>query len=125
MVLRVGAKEQCFGATLSAANVGVLRPPANLPDEVLGPGSNDDEERQKTWGDGAADSRISRAESRWASKAQSFRMVLRVGVKEQCFGTILFAASAMVAVHNMGAVRNRIRRYANKAEGRYAQSEKR
>ena len=39
MDLRVGAKEQCFGATLSAANVGVLRPPANLPDEVLGPGS--------------------------------------------------------------------------------------
>ena len=51
-------------------------------------------------------------------------MVLRVGVKEQCFGTILFAANAMVAVHNMGAVHNRIRRYANKAEGRYAQSEK-
>ena len=39
MALRVGATEQCFGATLSAANVGVLRPPANLPDEVLGPGS--------------------------------------------------------------------------------------
>ena len=33
---------------------------------------------------------------RWASKAQSFRMVLRVGVKKHCFGAILSAASAGV-----------------------------
>ena len=68
-----------------------------------------------------ARSRISRAESRWASKAQSFCFVLMVGLNDQdkALFFILNAFSVLAALEGFGRAFKRVQFLANNADKGY------